>query len=82
MTGLVVDARFEEHDTGPGHPERPARLANVRRAIEEGGYLERCSPLPTVAANDEQLTRVHAADYVKRVTAACESGQGISSSYL
>jgi acetoin utilization deacetylase AcuC-like enzyme len=77
VTGLVADARFEEHDTGPGHPERPARLASVRRALEEGGYFERCRSLPLVAATDEQLSRVHAEDYIRRVVTACESGQSI-----
>ena len=24
--GIVFDPRFKEHETGAGHPERPARL--------------------------------------------------------
>ena len=26
-TGIVIDARYLEHDTGAGHPERPERIA-------------------------------------------------------
>ncbi len=76
-TGLILDARFEEHDTGPSHPERPARLESVRRALTDGGLVERCRLLPLVAATDEQLLRVHAPDYVRRVAEACESGQSL-----
>jgi acetoin utilization deacetylase AcuC-like enzyme len=76
-TGLIVDPRFEQHDTGPGHPERPARLARVRRALSEGGLVERCCVLPLVAAQDEQLWLVHDPDYVHRVAQACRTGQTV-----
>ena len=33
-TALVLDRRFEEHDTGPGHPERPDRARIVRERID------------------------------------------------
>ena len=74
-TGLIVDPHFEEHDTGPSHPERPARLAQVRRALSEQGLLERGQVLPPVAATDEQLCLVHDPDYVDRIARACGSGQ-------
>ncbi len=28
-TGLVLDARYAQHDTGPGHPECPARIQAI-----------------------------------------------------
>jgi len=33
-TGLVYDPAFLRHDTGPGHPESPARLAAIMRHLE------------------------------------------------
>ena len=39
--GLVMDPCFEEHLTGPGHPERPERLAAVRAALEGAGLAAR-----------------------------------------
>jgi acetoin utilization deacetylase AcuC-like enzyme len=75
--GLIVDSRFEEHDTGPSHPERPARLAQVHRALSERGLLERGRVLPPEAATDEQLLRVHDGDLVARIAKACSSGQPV-----
>jgi acetoin utilization deacetylase AcuC-like enzyme len=57
--GLYDDPLYREHDSGPGHPERPARLDAVRRGLREAGLeasLELCTPPP---ATDEQLLRVH-----------------------
>jgi acetoin utilization deacetylase AcuC-like enzyme len=76
-TGLIVDAYFEQHDTGPSHPERPERLAHVRRVLSERGLLERGRALPLIAATDEQLCLVHDPEYVGRVARACASGQTV-----
>ncbi len=59
MTELIVieDARFELHEAPPGHPEAPARLHAVRRAIaarEARVSLERARP-----AGDPELLAVH-----------------------
>jgi len=72
--GLVVDPVFESHDTGPGHPERPERLARVRAALLDRGLVARCVPVPASAATDEMLLRVHDADHIRRVDAAFASG--------
>ncbi len=32
-TGVVFSERFKEHLTGEGHPESPARMDAVRRAL-------------------------------------------------
>jgi acetoin utilization deacetylase AcuC-like enzyme len=74
-TGLVADDRFELHDTGPGHVERPARLASLRRALSRRGLDTRCVRVPPVAATDAELTRVHDPAYVRRVERSCAAGQ-------
>jgi acetoin utilization deacetylase AcuC-like enzyme len=71
--GLVLDPVFEAHDTGPGHPERPQRLARVRDALE-GGLAARCVRVPVVEATLEMLHRVHDPAHVRRVDHACTSG--------
>jgi acetoin utilization deacetylase AcuC-like enzyme len=71
--GLIVDPIFEEHDTGPSHPERPARAATLRTLLERD-WLGRCESHPLVAATDEQLHRVHDPAYVESVREICESG--------
>lgn len=75
--GLILDACFEQHDTGTGHPERPARLARVREALSSTGLVDRCRVLPPVAADDTMLLSVHDAAYVSRVAQACRSGHGV-----
>jgi acetoin utilization deacetylase AcuC-like enzyme len=71
----VLDAIFEAHDTGPGHPERPARLQSIRRSIEVAGLLERFELVPTETADDALLELCHDADYVRRVDAAAAGGE-------
>ncbi|MBM3957901.1 MAG: histone deacetylase, partial [Gemmatimonadetes bacterium] len=38
---LYFDPIYEEHLTGPGHPERPDRLPVAMKALEESGLLDR-----------------------------------------
>jgi acetoin utilization deacetylase AcuC-like enzyme len=53
------------HDTGPGHPERPARLESVLDALAQA-YPE-LVPAPAPAATREQLERVHSAAHVASI---------------
>jgi len=73
--GVLIDPVFEEHDTGPGHPERPARMARLRAALDESGLLTRCRKLPLEAASDEMLERVHEPGHVVRIETACRNGE-------
>ena len=64
-----------DHDTGQGHPERPARLKAVLSALgeEEFKALERREP---PLASREQIARVHSEAYYDQVLAAIpEHGQ-------
>ncbi len=73
-TGLLLDQRYERHDTGPQHPESPRRLAAIRKAIEEvtvDPRIEAIEPQPILPAG---LLRIHSRDYVTRVDAACRQG--------
>jgi acetoin utilization deacetylase AcuC-like enzyme len=75
--GLASDLRFEEHETGPGHPERPERLRRVRAALERAGLVQQCRKLPIVRAEDELLTAVHDPAYVEHVERAIAAGARI-----
>jgi acetoin utilization deacetylase AcuC-like enzyme len=71
---LATDPRFVEHDTGPGHPERPARL----RAVLDGlarAELDLVTIEPRPATRNE-LERVHPADHLDRLEAFCRAGGG------
>jgi acetoin utilization deacetylase AcuC-like enzyme len=73
--GLVIDPRFEEHETGPGHPERPERLERLRAALEEGGLVGRCRRVEARPASDELLCGVHTPAHLARVAQACDRSQ-------
>jgi acetoin utilization deacetylase AcuC-like enzyme len=74
--GVVVDPCFEEHDTGPAHPERAERLAAIRAALRDADLGRRCRWLEPTAAGDDLLTLVHDPGYVRRVEQACSRGEG------
>jgi acetoin utilization deacetylase AcuC-like enzyme len=67
---------YLEHLTGPGHPERPARLRAVLAGAEAAGVADALVPLEPVAASREDLERVHPAWYLDRIDALAEVGGG------
>jgi acetoin utilization deacetylase AcuC-like enzyme len=60
---------FREHDSGPGHPERPERLDALRRGLREAGLEERLLLLEPPAATPEQILRVHSEAHLARIAA-------------
>lgn len=74
MTAFVYDETFQRHEVGPGHPERPARLAAILQALQEAGLLSRllqCGPPP---APLEWLQRIHEPAYIARLEEHCKVG--------
>ncbi len=70
-TGFVYDPLYLEHHTGPGHPERPERLTAILRELKESALDQRLLAIKATAARREQVTAVHAADYLDRVVDIC-----------
>src|SRR5262245_4718297 len=67
--GLYDDPLFRQHDSGPGHPERPERLEALRRGLREAGLEERLLMLEPPAAAPEQLLRIHGEAHLARIEA-------------
>ncbi|HEY8515230.1 MAG TPA: histone deacetylase [Candidatus Binatia bacterium] len=65
-TAIVIDPRFREHDTGPGHPERPERLLAIEDMLHgwSGSPLERVEPR---VANDDEICAAHTEDLLERI---------------
>src|SRR5262245_6815937 len=63
---IVASPRFADHLTPPGHPERVERHAVMQAVVaefrERGGMI-----LDPRSATDEELARIHDADYVSLV---------------
>ena len=70
-TAVALDETCLEHDTGPGHPERAARLQAVAGAVDRAAS-ERLVRLPPRAATLDELRRVHSVEHVARVAATAE----------
>lgn len=66
---LYDDPIFREHDSGPGHPERPERLDAVREGLRKHGLEGRLSVLTPRAARQEELLRVHTEAHLSRIAA-------------
>ncbi len=73
-TALIYDEQFLDHDTGPGHPERPDRLRAIVTRLHSDGIWERLVHLPFEPANLECIHAVHEPSYVERLRAACRDG--------
>ncbi len=56
-----------KHDMGAHHPERPARLAAIEDQLIASGIGQHLKRYEAPLATEEQLTRVHPADYVSAI---------------
>jgi acetoin utilization deacetylase AcuC-like enzyme len=75
VTLLYTNPTFLEHVTG-AHPEHPRRLIAITDLLEKQGLPRRCQ-LPTwKPASLEQLSRLHAPEYVNRVKEYAAAGGG------
>jgi len=69
-TALVYREESILHDTGPGHPESPARIGAILDALHMAGL----SPprLRIAPASRADLLRVHTEDYVDEIEETCK----------
>src|SRR4029077_5532092 len=64
---LIHSDRFAEHQTPPGHPERPER-AQVMDAVAARWRSRGGGGVAPRAAPQEQLARVHDVHYIQRIS--------------
>ena len=76
MLLIGTDPAFAEHDTGPGHPERAARLGAVIEGIARSGLDDAVIHLAAREATMEELERVHTAAYLDDLHRRCNQGGG------
>jgi acetoin utilization deacetylase AcuC-like enzyme len=74
MLRLYTHPACLQHDPGPGHVERPARLRAVLQALDHDRYaaLDRIEAPP---ATREQLLRVHGAAHIGEVLLGAPEGE-------
>jgi len=74
---FISPAVCREHDPGPGHPERPARLDAIQQRLQADGLLDEMRLVPARKATPQEIEAVHKADHVAMVTRLIESGAHI-----
>ena len=62
------------HDTGPRHPERPARVEAVKAGIEASGLAIHHIESPEIERSE--LAMVHDPSYIEMIRKFCEGGGG------
>ena len=73
---VSTSERYGAHDTGRGHPERPARLEAVLAGIDVAGLdgeVVRVDPRP---ATRDELEALHPAAYLDALERFCRQGGG------
>ena len=73
-TGFLSDARFMDHDTGPGHPECRERIAVTTSYLEQQNWFPRLQQLQARYAAIEQILAIHDRKYIQRAEEVCRSG--------
>jgi acetoin utilization deacetylase AcuC-like enzyme len=71
---LVTDLAYEKHDTGFGHPEQPARIKAVLKALDQAKLTEDFRKVAPRPCEDEDLLRCHTAGYLASVKADVAAG--------
>jgi acetoin utilization deacetylase AcuC-like enzyme len=75
-TGLVYDDIYLEHETTPGHPERPERLVEIVSKLKEAGLHSQLHHLKAAPAALNWIETVHSPDYIERAKRSCDRGAG------
>ncbi len=76
MLLVATDARFEAHDAGRSHPERPARVRAVLDGLDAGAPPDARRRLEPRRASRSELERVHTAGYLDHLENFCAQGGG------
>ena len=67
MTTLVLSHSSSlDHDTGPGHPERPDRIRAIEQLLQHERFQE-LTRLQAPGGDHQAILRVHPAEYVKAI---------------
>jgi len=75
QVAFITDAEMLHHETGPGHPERPARLEAILKQMDTPAWRKRLDWSTPQPASLEWLHGVHDPAYVRMVEEACLAGQ-------
>jgi len=73
-TAFISDQRFLDHDTGAGHPERPARLSHTLKLLKAQNWFGQLQQLDAQACATQWLRSVHDSALLERAKDSCARG--------
>ncbi|MEO5922268.1 MAG: histone deacetylase [Bryobacteraceae bacterium] len=71
ITALLADPIYKLHDTGPGHPEQPARYDAVMESLAKLTL----KPIESRTATDDEIALVHTRRYIDIARRDIEAGR-------
>ena len=74
QTAFFHDPIFMKHETGPGHPESPKRLAAIVAGLETAGVMSRLLKLKPEPATLEAIKRIHSQGYIEHIAEMSRRG--------
>jgi acetoin utilization deacetylase AcuC-like enzyme len=74
-TALVYDEVYRKHETGPGHPERPERVAAVMEGIAKAEVAGRVLKIAPRMAEEQAIVACHPAKYLELVRSDVATGR-------
>ena len=76
MLFLSAAPELDDHRTGRGHPERPARVPAVLDGARQANLSDAVVQLPPREVSLEELERVHTRQYLRMLQDFCAGGGG------
>src|SRR3989442_476087 len=73
-TALLADPVYKEHDTGPGHPERPERFDAITQALKRAGLTESLTKIDLRVATEDEIAACHTREYIAIAKREISSG--------
>ncbi len=74
QTGLLLDDAYRGHETGPGHPECPARYVAVMESLHKRGLVDETHPLTQQPATPDDILLCHTRTYFDTAKVDVASG--------
>lgn len=71
-TGFAYHPDYLNHDTGPGHPERPDRLRASLATLQQSGVWEQLHLVEPTPASVEQIAYAHNPAYSEHIRQHCK----------
>jgi acetoin utilization deacetylase AcuC-like enzyme len=73
-TGLAYSPTFLAHDTGAGHPERPARLLAIVERLQGSGLWDQLDVWEPALADEQTLELIHTRRHIEAIRALAHRG--------